>query len=939
MAMASGSASGASYGLDVHVGRLLAQGARLTANGGLIGRRDECAVLAGIVDALRAGESRALVLRGEPGIGKTALLDHLAEAADGFQVARTAGVQAEMELAFAGVHQLCQPFLDRLGRLPVPQRDALGTALGIAEGPVPDRFLVGLAVLNLFSDAAAARPLICLIDDEQWLDRASAQVLAFVARRLGAESVALVFAAREPTDAVTGLPTLVIRGLHGPDARTLLDAALTGPLDVRVRDQIVAETRGNPLALLELPRQMSAEDLAGGFGFPSAAGISTDVEPTFGARIAALPKPSRLLLLLAAAEPTGDAALVWRAAELLDISPEAAVPAVEADLAGFGTRVRFRHPLVRSAAYRAGTVQDRQRVHRALAEATDRDHDVDRRAWHLAHAATGPDEQVAVELEQSAGRAQRRGGVGAAAAFLERSAALTADRDKRAERVLAAAAAKVESGAFEAAVDLLGLARSEQLSEMQSARADLLQARIAFVSQRGSDAPPLLLKAAEGLQAIDTDLCRATYVDAFTAAMFAGRLSVGADAEEIARSAAEAPRPPGPPQLRDLVLDWLIDFFTRGHAAALPALYRALDAADGHVPELERHRWAWLTTVAAIRAWDDRRWHKMSGEYVDFVRAAGVLSDTPLALNTHAFMALFTGELSAAAALVEEQAAAQDAVKSTIAPYAALALAALRGARDTALALSTRTVQEVTARGEGNGITVAMWAIALLHNGFGEFQAAVDAARQAVEYPAGLSSANWAFTELVEAAARLGLQDEAETALGQFSEISRASGTDWALGSEARARALLADDEQAENLYREAIERLGRTRIRTELARAHLVYGEWLRRQRRRSEARTELQTAHDLFTAMGMHAFAERAARELRATGYTVAAEEPAVAGGAALTAQEEQVARLARDGLSNPEIGARLFISARTVQYHLRKVFTKLGISSRAQLPQALP
>lgn len=911
----------------------------MTPSGELIGRRDECAVLDGIVDALRAGESRALVLRGEPGVGKTALLDHLARAADGFQVVRTAGVQAEMELAFAGVHQLCQPFLDQLGRLSVPQRDALGTALGMSEGPVPDRFLVGLAVLNLFSDAAGERPLICLVDDEQWVDRASAQVLAFVARRLGAESVALVFAAREPTDAVSGLPTLVVRGLHGPDARALLEAALTGPLDVRVRDQIVAETRGNPLALLELPRQITAEELAGGFGFPPALGISADVEPAFGARISALPEPSRQLLLLAAAEPTGDAALVWRAAELLEIAPNAAAPVVEAELAEFGTRVRFRHPLVRSAAYQASTVQDRQRVHRALAEATDRDHDSDRRAWHLAHAATGPDEDVAVALEQSADRARRRGGVGAAAAFLERSAALTVDRNERAERLLAAAAAKAASGAFEAAVDLLALARSERLGDLQQARADLLQARIAFVSQRGSDAPPLLLKAAEGFQTIDVDLCRATYVDAFTAAMFAGRLSVGADAESIARSAADAPRPLGAPQLRDLLLDWLVDFFLRGHAAALPLLHRVLAAADGDVAEEEHLRWAWLTTVAAIRAWDDHRWHVSSTRYVASVRTAGILSDTPLALNTHAFMTLFAGELTAAAALVEEQAVARDAVKSTIAPYAALGLAAMRGARDTALALSARTVQEVTARGEGNGISVAMWATALLHNGFGDFEAALDAARQAVECPAGLSSANWAFTELVEAAARLGLQDEAATALEQFSEISRASGTDWALGSEARVRALLADDEAAESLYREAIERLGRTRIRTELARAHLIYGEWLRRQRRRGEARAELQTAYDQFTAMGMRAFAERAARELRATGYAVTADEPTAAGGGALTAQEEQVARLARDGLSNPEIGARLFISARTVQYHLRKVFSKLGINSRAQLPQVMP
>ncbi|OBF11405.1 LuxR family transcriptional regulator [Mycobacterium sp. ACS4331] len=866
------------------------------------------------------------------------MLDHLADRAAPGRVTRTSGVQAEMELAYAGVHQLCLPFLDHVDRLPTPQRGALGTALGMTEGPTPDRFLVGLAVLNLFSDAAIDGPLLCLVDDEQWLDRASAQVLAFVARRLGAESVALVFAARQPTDAVAGLPTLVVRGLQAREARALLDTVLTGPLDDRVRDQIVAETRGNPLALLEVPRELTAEELAGGFGFPGAVRISGDVESTFRARMDVLPEQTRLLLLLAAAEPTGDPALMWRAADALDIAPEASTAAVEADLISFRTRVRFRHPLVRSAAYRSGSPQDRRRVHLALAEATDSERDSDRRAWHLAHAAAGPDEAVAAELERSAHRAQRRGGVGAAAAFLERAAALTLDPKKRVDRALAAASAKVEAGAFDVAMDLLATTDSARLTDLQMARADLVRARIAFVTNHGSDAPPLLLKAARRLEAIDVDLCRATYIDAFTAAMFAGRLSVGADSEEVARTAERAPRPSADPRLHDELLAWLVTFFTQGYGAAMPQLRRVLSAAEGEVPADQQRRWAWLSTVAAIRAWDDQRWHELSMRHLDLVRGAGALSDTPLALNTHAFVTMFSGELSATEALVDEQAAVQEALGSRIAPYAALGLAAMRGDRDAALALSSATIAEVTARGEGNGISVARWATSLLHNGLGDFRSALAAAREAITPPVGLSSANWAFTEFIEAAARLGEYADAEGALSQFVAVSEPSGTDWARGLQARCRALVSDDDTAEPLYRTAVELLGRTRIRPDAARAHLLYGEWLRRQRRRNEAREQLRTAHDQFTTMGMQAFAERAGRELQATGHALPTKAPALAG-PTLTAQEEQVARLARDGLSNPEIGARLFISARTVQYHLSKVFTKLEITSRSQLAHVWP
>ncbi|OBB61568.1 LuxR family transcriptional regulator [Mycobacterium sp. 852013-51886_SCH5428379] len=865
------------------------------------------------------------------------MLEHLAASAVDCRVVRTAGVQAEMELAFAGLHQLCLPLMEHEGRLPEPQRVALSTALGMSTGPAPDRFLVGLAVLNLLSHAAEERPLLCLADDEQWLDRASAQVLAFVARRLGAESVGLVFAARVPTEAFTGLPALVIRGLRGIDARVLLETALAGPIDTRVRDQIVAETRGNPLALLELPRALSAEELAGGFGVPEAVRLPADVESTFRARIDTLPEDTRRLLTIAAAEPTGDVALMWRAATELGIDSEAAAPAVEAELATFASRVRFRHPLVRSAAYHSATLAQRREAHRALAMATDAQTDPDRRAWHRAHAASGPDDTVAADLESSAARAQVRGGVGAAAAFLERAATLTVSPAQRADRALAAASAKIEAGAFDTATDLLAMAEGGPLTRLQQAGADLARGRIAFLSSRGSDAPPLLLKAATQLEFIDPALSRTTYMDAFTATMFAGRLAAGGSALEIARAAATAPRPTGRPEMADLLLDWLVTHFIDGYAAALPRLRLALNAFDDLSPE-EQRRWVWCAFVAATRSWDDDGWYRLSERHVELVRGAGALSHVPLALNSRACTLLVHGDLKGAAALIEELQSATDATGTRIAPYAALGLAAMRGEHDVVAALAATTTAEVTARGEGNGLTFTSWAKAVLHNGCGDYHSALAAARHATEDLSELSSASWALPELIEAAVRSGALSEATDTLHRLSHITSSSGTDWALGLEKRSRAIVAVGDGAERCYREAIEHLSRTRVRAELARAHLVYGEWLRRERRRGEARAELRTAHEMFTDMGMGAFAERSRRELAAVGDTPRKTDSPVAD-QQLTAQEAQVARLARDGLSNPEIGARLFISARTVQYHLGKVFTKLGITSRGQLDRVLP
>ncbi len=907
----------------------------------LLGRRAECDVLDRLLEAVRAGESRALVVRGEPGVGKTALLEYLARRAPaaGCRVARVVGVQSEMELAFAGLHQLLAPMLDRLDRLPGPQRDALRTAFGMSAGRAPDRFLVGLAVLGLLSEVAAARPLVCLVDDEQWLDHASAQILAFVARRLGVEAVGLVFGARVPSGDLAGLPELVVGGLREDDARALLGSMLTGPMDERVRDQIVAETRGNPLALLELPRGLTAAELAGGFGLPDALSLPRRIEESFRRRVEALPAQTRLLLLLlAAAEPTGDPVLLWRAAGQLGIGAEAAGPAAEAGLAEFGARVRFRHPLVRSAAYRSATLEERQQLHRALAKATDPAIDPDRRAWHRAHAAPGPDEDVAAELERSADRVQTRGGLAAAAAFLERATVLTPNPAQRAGRALAAAQAKAQAGGSGAALDLLAMAEAGPLSELQHARVDLARAQLAFATSRGSDAVPLLLQAAKQLEPIDAGLARATYLDAMIAANFAGRLAgPGADVLAVARAVSAAPPQLRAPGASDLLLDGLATHYNEGYAAGVPILRRALLAFGGGMPADQELRWLSLAFAAAIHIWDDDRAEVLSKQYVERARKIGALIELPLALSRRVYVLLFAGELTAAGSLIQEVQAATEATGNNFTPYAAMGLAALRGDEMEASALIEATLKDVPSRGEGLGITAAERANAVLNNGLGRYQQALTAAQRATVNDRELGFSNWALAELIEAAARTAMTQTAADAYRRLAEVTGASGTDWALGVQARSHALLSEGEEAEGLYRQAIARLGRTRARTELARAHLLYGEWLRRERRRTDAREQLRTAHRMLEAMGMEAFAERARTELRATGETARTRTTATT--VELTAREAQIARLARDGLSNPEIGARLFLSPRTVQSHLRNIFTKLGISSRGQLYRVLP
>ncbi|WP_433167119.1 helix-turn-helix transcriptional regulator [Kribbella sp. CA-247076] len=905
---------------------------------GLRGRENECARLEKLTDAVRNGGSQALVVNGDAGVGKSALLEYLAAgaAAAGCRVVRISGTQSEMELPFAGLQQLSAPLLGQAGRLPAPQYDALRTALGIAVGPAPDRLLVGLAVLGLLSEAAGERPLLCVVDDAHWLDRASLQVLGVTARRLGADAVGLVFAVREPAADLAGLPELELPGLQHDAARAVLESALPGPIDPRVRDLIVAETRGNPLALLELPRSLSPARLAGGFGLPGGTPLTHRIEDSFARRLSALPDQTQQLLRLAAADPSGDRLLVRRAADLLGIDAHADVPAVEAGLVQFGVQIRFRHPLARSAAYRSAGFAERRRLHAALADATDPDFDPDRRAWHRAAAAPSPDEAVAAELEHSAGRAQARGGLAAAAAFLERATLLTADPARHTERALTAAQASLQAGAFEKVQELLTIAETGPLTEDASARVDLLRGQVAFASGLGSDAPPLLLKAAKRLESLDPDLARETYLTAWMAALFAGRLAGAGDLLEVCRAARALPSCTAPRTI-DLVLDGLTLLVTDGPAVAASALRRALTAfMDAKITKEEAFRWGWLAQAAASALWDDDAWRTLVSRQVRWAREAGAFDELPVMLGALGTAAVWAGEFATASALMFEADAICEVTNARAAPFTAMLLGALRGSAADVLPLIEGTIAAAEAGGQGIAVAYGHWAAAVLHNGNGRFAEALTAARSAADDTYALHISMWALPELIEAAVRTGDSDVAADALARLSGFTRAGGTDFGLGILARCRALLNDAPAAGDLYLEAIERLGRTRLRPELARAHLLYGEWLRRRNRPADARDQLRIAYDLFSTMGAAAFADRARRGLAASAEKTGRR--VVDSLNQLTEQEVQIARLAADGKTNGEIGAQLYVSPRTVEWHLHKVYAKLRITSRRELAPAL-
>ena len=887
---------------------------------------------------MRNGLSGVLVLRGDAGIGKTVLLEWAAAQAHDMQLARVTGIQAEMGMGFAGLHQLLVPFLGGLDGLPRPQRQALGSAFGLVAGPASDRFLVGLAALTLLTDAAAGQPVLCLVDDAQWLDQVSVEVLGFIARRLYADRVGMLFSGRAGEDGVAGLaglPEMRVGGLSAEAANELLAVSAAEPVNGQVSRQIVANTAGNPLALVEAAGELTPAELSGAVPLSWPLRFGGRLEGLYLSRVQALPGDTRTLVLLAAADPSGDPALVWEAAGQLGIGPQAGEMAGVERLVSWEPKVRFRHPLIRSAAYYAAPAPARRQAHQALATVTDPDADPDRRAWHLAEAAAGPDEQVAAGLERSADQAQARGGLAAAAAFLERAAALTPDSARRAERTLAAAQVNRQAGAFGKALELVASAEAGPMDEFQSARVDWLRGQIAFASGLGSDAPPLLLKAAKRLEPLNLDLARETYVDAWQAAFFAGYLAGAGDLLEISRAAQVLPPPAHPPRPVDLVLDGFALLVTDGPSAAAPVLRTATSAlASSDIPEEEMLRWGFVATVADEALWDDEG-RRVTVRQVQLARDVGALDQLSFLLNRMAIETVWSGDFPAAALLIAEAGTVCEATGSRFAPVAATMLAAFRGREAEAVPLIESIIEQATAEGQGVSVTVALWVAAVLYNGLGRYEEALAAAQQACEHEHVYISM-WALPELIEAAVRTGSPRIAGHALQRLTGTTQASGTDFGLGIEARSCALLSEAEAAERSYCEAIDRLGRTRRRPDLARTHLLYGEWLRRQRRRRDARDQLRTAFSLFDTVGMEAFAGRARAELRATGERARPRSPG--NPEVLTPQEEQIARLVAEHLTNREIAARLFISASTVEYHLRKVFRKLGVSSRTQLGQTL-
>lgn len=879
---------------------------------GLLGRRAEGETLERLLTRARSGAGQVLVLRGEAGIGKTALLDQVSSRAAGFRVARAAGVESESAFPYAGLHQLCVPFLDRLDRLPAPQREALGTAFGMASGPRPTRFMVGLAVLTLLAEVADEQPLVCLVDDAQWLDSMSSAVLGFVARRLLAERIALVFVLRDGNDYLDGLPELLVRGLDDADARALLESVIKGPVDGRVRDRIVAEARGNPLALLELPRE-AADGL-------DAGPLTSRIEQSFVRQIAPLPADTRLLMLTAAAEPLGDATLLWRAAGLLGLGADPAAAALGTGLIEFGARVQFRHPLVRSAVYRSASAVDRLRVHRALADVTDPAIDPDRRAWHRAQGTAAPDEEVAADLENSAGRAQARGGLLASAAFLEQAAVLTPEPGRRASRELAAARAKRDAGALDASLRLLSAVEAGPPDEHRSAQVEHLRGHIAFDQRRVADAAPLLFSAARRLAPFDADLARETHLEALSAAIWAGA--------PLADAARTAPPARTPPCARDLVLDALTTRITSGYAAAVEPMSRALDAVrvlKVGADDISRVPWLFGNRAGGIVAtemWDFDTRRAFAQQQVRLSRDAGALVQLQFALNFLADNELLAGEPAAAQALIEEDQRISEVTGTPPVGYAVLLQAAYRGEDVAGTARA-----EALAAGQGRLAVIADWTAAILHNGLGRHDLARDAALR-VRASDSLVYSCLITSELAEAASRTG---DAALVSESLERSSDWVGTPWSLGLRARLRALNGDP----SAFAESIAHFSRTALRGELGRAHLLYGEWLRREGQRVEAREHLRTAHEVLTASGMPTFADRATRELQATGET--ARKRTAEPTDELTAQEYQIARLAREGYSNPEIGTRLFLSPRTVEWHLRKVFGKVGVTSRRQLRDA--
>jgi DNA-binding CsgD family transcriptional regulator len=880
-----------------------------------------------------AGQSRALVLRGPSGIGKSALLEDTVARAGAMTVIRVSGVESEGEIAYAALYCLWPGVLAEItDRLSEPQRAALHVVFGVELGAAPDPLLVGLAVLTGLSEVAARRPLLVVVDDAQWLDDASARTLGFVARRSEADGVGLLFAAREAVGFLSGLPELPVSGLSPGAARALSGSAFSAPVDEDVLQRFIAETGGNPLALLELPRGMTASELTALLDRDDTRQLWVRLEESFRRRIGELDGDASTLLLIAAAEPVGDPLLFRRAAELLGVS---AVAVDELGLTGLldvGAKVTFRHPLVRSAAYRFAAPIRRRQIHEALAAVTDAEADPDRRAWHRGLAAAGPDESVAAELERSAQRAHARGGWAAAAAFLERSLTLTADARKRGPRALAAAEARLTAGDPDRTRELLDLAATSHLSEGDAARVDVVRARLAFALSSGGEAPALLLRAADRLAALGLPEANDTYLEAIRAAHFAGRLAADVPVRAVAQAVRKNLRP-RPDHAGDEILTAFVAFWLDDYAIAAPVIQDTVKRLRGRYVRWPRALTVWDDGLP-VTVWDDEAWQELAELQVRLVTDEGVVRALPVVLTERALAHAHAGEYGEAARLADKIAGISEMMGTAVPPYIPVLLAAEYGLDAEALALMEASLTAAMANGEGGAVTFIHLERAVLCNALGRYEEAWASASVAYEDPLGYIG--WILPELIEAAARTGRHAEAAPAMDSLSQMAAVVRTDWLLGIEARSRALLSDDADAEDAYRTAVDHLQRSSARPSLARAHLIFGEWLRRQGRRIDAREQLRIAHGMFEAWDAGAFAQRAWTELLVTGERVRKRDAKQARD--LTAQEARIAQLAARGLSNREIGAQLFISHRTVGYHLGKVFTKLGVGSRNQLHNML-
>jgi DNA-binding CsgD family transcriptional regulator len=907
----------------------------------LVGRTKEVGALEDVLAAVRDGLSRVLMLRGEAGIGKTALLDWAAGMAGDMRVARVAGVESEMDHGFAGLHQLLVPLLDGLDRLPVPQRAALRSAFGLAAGPPPDQFLVGLATLALITDAAASRPVLCVVDDAQWLDQASAEVLGFAVRRLLADRVGMLFAVqgREERAAVfNGLPELPVGGLAERAAHELLAAAAGGPVDSRVSERIVAETAGNPLGLVEFGGELTAEERSGAVPLTGALRFGGRLEKLYLSQVRALPADAQTLLLVLAADQLGDPAKVWRAAGRLGIGPEVVeLPAVERLVTGVPS-LQFRHPLMRSIVYHGAPSMARLRVHQALAAVSDPVRDPDRRAWHLAQAMSGPHEEVAGELERSASRARSRGGWTSSAAFLERSAELTQDAARRARRLVAAADARLMAGETAAARALLDRAAPDVLDPVVSAQARRLEGNILFTAGESAAATSVLLEAARMVAPYDARLARDTLLDAFAAQLSSRR---AAGTAEVLQALQAVPRvTESQASTGDLLLDGFAAVAERRFAAGAGLLRQAVAAVMGGEPMPDDAPQRFLAfRLAATELYDDAAWRELAGQWVARAHDRGAVAAMVIGLGFQSLSQLAEGHFAAAEATIAEARNAAEAMGNPtyLSGMATMELEVLawRGDQATARPLGARLLRTATDQGHGHRMQRMHRALAVLELGLGNFQEVLQHALAAAAGEPVLSYRS-SPDVLIEGTIRCGDRTAAAAALEAVAPWWQACDTPWSLGLLARCQALLADDGHAEDGYRLSIEHLRQCQVTPELARSHLLYGEWLRRQRRRRGAREQLRTAYELFGALGMEAFAHRAQAELRAAGEHADARRAWTPD--TLTPQEAQIARLAAEGATNQEIAAQLFVSASTVDYHLRKVFRKLGVTSRAQLPHAL-